>query len=383
MVAYLKKKRKCFLKQVTKIKNIYTYISRNILFAINIIVGIALILSVLAGHIPISRSSLIQVFGLIYPILFIINFVFLTYWTITKSKLAFFPLLIILIGYGNIFNNFQITILNTTNKQPHQTKVLSYNVQNFKYDNSNHPYSETKNDIVNFLIDEKPDIVCLQEYHSMANLFYKPLKNIRDSLNASTYYYESYFSRKNNQLSGLVIFSKYKVINKGKLKLHGSRTYCVYTDVLINLDTVRVFNVHLASTRLEPEDIDFVVNPEAEGSKAIKNRSTQIYHKLSQAYQLREKQLNNLLIEIESTPHKIILCGDFNDTPSSWIYKQLSKKLNDTFVEKGNGVSRTYAGPLPLLRIDYILTSNCMETKGFKCYHIKKSDHYPVSAILD
>ena len=304
------------------------------------------------------------------------------FWIITKSKLAFFPLLIILMGYGNIFNNFQITIINQTHKQPHQTKVLSYNVQNFKYDNNN-SYSETKSDIVRFLIDEKPDIVCLQEYHSMANLFYQPLKDIRDSLAANTYYYESYFERKNNQLSGLVIFSKYKVINKGRLKFHGSRTYCIYTDVIINKDTVRIFNIHLASTRLEPEDIDFVVNPEAEGSKALKNKSTQIYYKLAQAYQLREKQLNYLLKEIESTPYKIILCGDFNDTPSSWVYTNLAKELKDTFAEKGIGVSSTYAGPLPLLRIDYIITSSNITTCGFKRYNIKKSDHYPISSILE
>jgi endonuclease/exonuclease/phosphatase family metal-dependent hydrolase len=345
-------------------------------------VGIALILSVLAGHISISSSSIIQVFGLIYPILTIINLIFLFFWIFTKSKLLFFPILLILVGYGNVFNNFQITIFNQINKQPHQIKVLSYNVQNFKYNNNN-SYLETKNNIVNFLINEKPDIVCLQEYHSVSNLFYKPLKDIRDSLGASTYYYESYFNRKNNQLSGLVIFSRYKVINKGKLKFHGSRTYCVYTDVIINMDTVRIFNTHLASTRLNPEDIDFVVKPEAEGSEALKNRSTQIYHKLAQAYQLREKQLYYLLNEIKSTPYNIILCGDFNDTPSSWIYKQLANNLQDTFVEKGIGISNTYAGPLPLLRIDYILTSDNIKTCGYKRYDIKKSDHYPISAIIE
>jgi len=382
MVVYLKLKRKCFLKPVIRIKNIYSYISKNILFTINIFVGVALVLSNLAGHISISQSSLIQIFGLIYPIILIINIVFLIFWIITKSKLAFFSLLIILLGFGNIINNFQITFFNKTNKQSHQIKVLSYNVQNFKYKSSS-SYSETKSEIVNFIINQKPNIVCLQEYHSMANLFYQPLKDIRDSLNATTYYYESYFSRKNNQLSGLVIFSTYKVINKGRLKFDGSRTFGIFTDVIINSDTVRIFNIHFASTRLEPADIDFVVNPEMEDSKALKNRSIQIYYKLSQAYQLREKQLNYLIHKIESTTYEIILCGDFNDTPSSWVYNQLANELNDTFVKKGVGISSTYAGPLPLLRIDYILTGKKIETYGFTRYDIKKSDHYPISAIIE
>jgi len=340
-------------------------------------------LSDLAGYISISQSSLIQVFGLIYPIAFIANLIFLLFWIITRSKLALFSLLVIIVGFSNIINNFQITFFNQSEKNVDQLKVLSYNVQNFKYDNNSHPYSETKSEIVNFLVAQNPDIVCLQEYHSMANLFYQPLKDIRDSLNASTYYYESYFSRKNNQLSGLVIFTRYKVVNKGRLKFDGSRTFGIFTDVIINTDTLRVFNIHFASTKLEPADIDFVVNPEAEDRKALKNRSVQIYYKLAQAYQLREKQLNFIIQKIESTPYEIILCGDFNDTPSSWVYNQLANKLNDTFVKKGMGISHTYAGPLPFLRIDYILTGNNIATFGFTRHNIKKSDHYPVSAILE
>ncbi|MFK5857119.1 MAG: endonuclease/exonuclease/phosphatase family protein [Bacteroidota bacterium] len=340
-------------------------------------------MSNLAGSVSISQSAIIQMFGLIYPILFFINFIFLLLWILTKSKLAFFPLLIILIGFGNIFDNYQMTVFNNTDNQPHQVKVLSYNVQNFKYELATHSYSENKEDIVDFLIVNKPDIVCLQEYHSMANLFYQPLKDIRDSLNATTYYYESYFNRKNNQLSGLVIFTKYKVVNKGKLKFDGSRTFSIYNDVIINMDTIRVFNVHLASTKLEPEDIDFVVNPEVEDRKALKNRSVEIYYKLAQAYQLREKQLKVLLKEIESTSYEIILCGDFNDAPSSWVYHQLTDKLDDSFVKKGMGISRTYAGPLPFLRIDYILTGRGFNTVGFTRHDIKKSDHYPISSIIE
>ena len=340
-------------------------------------------LSTFAQYISISQNSLIQVFGLIYPIVFLTNLLFIALWIIAKNKLALFSIFIIIIGFGNIGNNFQLTFTNQKIADDHQITLLSYNVQNFKYDNGSHSYSKTKQEIVDFLISKKPDIVCLQEYHSMANLFYKPLKQIRDSLKANTYYYESYFSRKNNQLSGLVIFTKYKVVGKGKLKFKGSRTFGVYTDVIISGDTVRVFNIHFASTKMETRDIDFVINPDAENSQALKNHSTKIYHKLVQGYQLREKQLTYLQDQIKSTKYDILICGDFNDTPSSWVYNQLSNEFTDTFVKKGSGVSRTYAGPLPLLRIDYILVSKRFTTKGFKRYNIRKSDHYPVSAIIE
>lgn len=274
-------------------------------------------------------------------------------------------------------------MLSSDIKQTGQIKILSYNVQNFDEQKKSNAAIATKSEIVIFFINQDADIVCIQEYHSTSNRLYEPLKEIRDTLGASTYYYESYFNPKYNQLSGLVIFTKFVAVNKGKLKFTGSRTFGIFTDVIINSDTVRIFNIHLASIKLVPEDLDFVVNPEAENSEDLKSHSSEIYHKLLEAYILREKQLLYLIDVIDSTKHDIILCGDFNDTPSSWIYGQLGNYLTDTFVKKGTGVGRTYAGPLPMLRIDYILTGENYKTRGFTRHNLILSDHYPISAIVE
>ena len=356
---------------------------KSTLFTINIVSGIVLIFSMLAGSIAPSQSPWIQIFGLIYPIIFLINVVFLVYWIIAKSKLVFLSLIIILIGFNNIFDNFQISLVNTSDKQAGQIKVTTYNVQNFRERSGKASDPATKSEIVNFLMKQDADIVCLQEYHSTSNRLYEPLKEIKDTLTAQSYYYESYFNPKYNQLTGLVTFSKYNAVDKGKLKFAGSRTFGIFTDVIINTDTVRIFNIHLASIKLAPEDLDFVVNPDTEKGDDIKNHSSEIYHKLLQAYKLREKQLNYLLKMIKSTEYDIILCGDFNDTPSSWVYGQLEDYLSDAFVKKGTGIGRTYAGPLPFLRIDYILTSDSFSTRGFTRHNLKKSDHYPISAIIE
>ncbi len=356
---------------------------KSTLFATNIVSGIVLIFSMLAGSIAPSQSPWIQIFGLIYPIVFFVNIVFLIYWLITKSKLVFFPLIIILIGFNNIFDNFQISLFNTSDKQADQIKVTTYNVQNFREREKNVTKAATKSEIINFLVKQDADIVCLQEYHSTSNRLYEPLKEIKDTLTAQSYYYESYFNPKYNQLTGLVTFSKYNAVSKGKLKFAGSRTFGIFTDVIINNDTVRIFNIHFASIKLAPEDIDFVVNPDNESGDKLKSHSSEIYRKLLQAYELREKQLRYLLNMIKSTRHKIILCGDFNDTPSSWVYGQLEDYLSDTFVKKGTGIGRTYAGPLPFLRIDYILTSESFSTCGFTRHDLKKSDHFPISAIIE
>ena len=89
-----------------------------------------------------------------------------------------------------------------------------------------------------------------------------------------------------------------------------------------------------------------------------------------------------IMDKIEESPHPIILAGDFNDTPSSFVYNKISSFLEDTFVEKGNGFGRTYAGELPLLRIDFILKSQEFKTLNYQRHKVFFSDHFPVSATL-
>ena len=345
-------------------------------------IGLALILVTVAGNIAPSQNAWIQAFGLIYPILFIVNLAFLVYWALIKSRYAAIPIIVILFGFNNVFDNFQITFFNSDEKLESETKIISYNVHNFGEQKKDDKSANTKQEIISFLLDQDADIVCLQEYHSSSNKLYEPLKEIRDTLGAQSYYYESYFNPRYNQLSGLVIFSKYKAVNKGKLKFTGSRSFGIFTDVIIDGDTVRVFNIHLASIELQPEDLDFVVNPEVENSERFRSQIHEIYNKLMQAFKLREKQLEHIIIELEICRYPIILGGDFNDTPSSWVYDQLTDYLDDTYIKKGSGISRTYAGPLPLLRIDYILISDIFKTKNFTRHSLDKSDHYPISAIL-
>ncbi len=301
------------------------------------------------------------------------------YWALARNKTVILPVLIFLIASNNLWNNFQFTLFKSESRE--SINILTYNVQQFKeqiVDNT----TNTKEGILTFIMSENPDILCIQEYHSRSANLYEPLKEIRDTLGMESYYYESYFNPKYDNLVGLAVFSKKKAVNKGKLKFEGSRTFGIFIDILLNGDTTRVYNIHLASIKLTPADLDFVVNPESAPEGAFKNLSFDIYNKLRQAYELREKQTDYLMEMLKSCPHKIILTGDFNDTPSSWVYKQISKNLNDSFRRKGSGFSPTYAGPLPFLRIDYIFAD-----KDFKILYndrtrLNYSDHYPVIATI-
>ena len=74
----------------------------------------------------------------------------------------------------------------------------------------------------------------------------------------------------------------------------------------------------------------------------------------------------------------MILTGDFNDTPISYTYNRLTKKLFDSFKDAGKGIGSTYRGPLLGLRIDFILHSESMKARSYITSEAGFSDHHPV-----
>ena len=357
-------------------------ILRGIIFLLNIIAAILLVMALLASYIPPSEFAIFSIIALIYPILLFINLLFISFWIIFKSKYWLISFILILLGFNNLRNNFQTNLCGNYEKSADDIKIVTYNVQLFSTDNMGKDSTVLKNNIVNFLKEEQADIICLQEYHSMDRNVYIPLIDLNSKLLQSSYYYESYYNPRFYQLSGLVIFSKFKAVNKGKLKFPGSRTFGIYTDLIINNDTVRVLNIHLASIRLQESDIGFVLNPDFNDQNSFTNQSATIYTKLIDAFALRELQMKNVISEINSCPYPIILCGDFNDTPSSYVYTSLNNHLTDSFIMKGNKLSRTYAGDIPYLRIDYIFSSKHFNINYFDRVKMNYSDHFPLISII-
>jgi endonuclease/exonuclease/phosphatase family metal-dependent hydrolase len=355
---------------------------RGILLTLNLFAAIALTMAILAVYIPPSKHAIFSIFALIYPIIVFINVAFIAMWIVIRQKYWLLSAIIILLNFHNFKNNFQIRLNKNHKAARSDIKAISYNVQLFSTDERGKDSAFIKNNIVSFLKDESADIICLQEYHSMDRNVYMPLIDLKNNLLKSSYYYESYFSPRFDQLSGLIIFSNYKAVNKGKLKFQGSRTFGIYTDLVIEADTVRVYNIHLASIRLQASDIDFVTKPDFKDQQLFKNRSMEIYTKLSEAFILREEQVKTIVNEIKNCSYPIILCGDFNDTPSSHTYKLISTILTDNYIKKGNLLSSTYAGDIPYLRIDYIFTSKDFTVKYFKRHKVRYSDHYPINSVI-
>ena len=134
---------------------------------------------------------------------------------------------------------------------------------------------------------------------------------------------------------------------------------------------LKELNIEISNLVVERDTLKAKWKQEKDLVEKVQNSKAVIEDLKQQAEKLRE--------HIVASKYPVIVCGDFNDTPNSYVYAVLSKGMIDTFREKGLGPGTTFAGDLPLLRIDYILTEKSMATYSCKVARDAVfSDHYPV-----
>jgi len=235
-------------------------------------------------------------------------------------------------------------------------RIMSYNVRMFNL----YKWIDEKNvdeKIYDFINSKEPDILCIQEFHPSLK---KGLK----------YPYEYIKISNENNHFGHAIFSKFKIVNSGSLNFSNTGNNAIFADIVRNSDTIRVYNIHLESLKLNPNDDYFT----QENSEKFKKR-------VEKAFKIQANQVELIKLHQEKITYKSIICGDFNNTAFSWIYHQLKENKNDAFEVAGKGFGRTFDYKLPV-RIDYILTDDKIEVNNFKTYEVKFSDHFPIMARL-
>lgn len=349
----------------------------------NHLVVIALLVSYMAPHVSPERFWIIAFFGLFYPVLLVLNFLFIIYWAIQIKKRALYSFLIILVGFSNLHSYVQFTSNNTPDVSKKLIKVMSYNVKVFDLYDWNHNI-DTRNKIFQLIKNEVPEIACFQEYFHRDS---SKLANTDSLLKLSKFKYahiEYTTTVKKEHHFGIATFSFYPILNKGKIDFgYHSNNVCIYTDILYLKDTLRIYNMHLQSIAFSKEDYKYLDDLENDVETEDIEHTKSILTRLKLAFVKRAKQADLIHASIASSPYPVIICGDFNDTPASYTKNTIATNLSDAFIESGNGFGRTYIGKFPSFRIDYILHS-----KQFKAYHFRTireelSDHYPVVCYLE
>ena len=333
----------------------------------------ALLISYSAAFINPQTLGFPAFFGLAFPYLLFVNLLFVLYWMFRRKWSFLLPLIVILIGYNSIGDFFQLSRGDksiSADLQP--LNVLSYNVRSFdRYKWTKDP--NTPNNIIKLINSQEPDVVCLQEYRSTPTGFLS-LQSLMKELGMP---YVHYSNRKN----GVAIFSKYKMIKKASLSF-GNENLCkaIFADIRVEGKTIRIYNLHLESNRFIGKNYKFMKKGEYQGNEEELDDIKDISLRLSQAFSRRAAQALQIKEHVKQSPHETLVCGDFNDTPNSYTYHQLSKDMKDAFVEQGVGISTTYSGDFPSFRIDYLLYSQGITCTKYDRIRKRYSDHYPICA---
>ncbi|MDA9274955.1 MAG: endonuclease/exonuclease/phosphatase family protein [Crocinitomicaceae bacterium] len=364
-----------------RLKKIFTL--KNILKGITIIISLSLLLSYLSPFVRPDSWEIIPLFGLAYPVIIVCHLIITIAWIFINNKWALGLGILILMGGNLHFRTFTIGGGDDSNGAT-EVKIMSYNVHLFDLYNSEPGQAHRNKDkIIQYVANENPDIVCFQEFFYQDRPSDFVTKDTLIQLLETKDYHERYTQYKKGRRNfGISIFSKYEIIEKGDIVFPDNQptfNYCIYADIVTPEDTVRVYNIHLQSIRLQK--MDYAVFDDKTKKKSSSGFFL-VLGKVKKAFPVRANQTDKLVEHINNSPHPVVVCGDFNDTPMSYTYNQFNSVLTDAFRNSSFGIGKTYAGKIPAGRIDYIFHSDQIGSNNFVIQDENLSDHYAISCSI-
>ena len=230
---------------------------------------------------------------------------------------------------------------------------------------------------------ENPDIICFQEFFNQPHGDYKTKKEFKRK-QGYKYVNDAYCFKERGNHYGMATFSKFPIIHKEFIPfLNTENNGILISDVKKESDTLRVINMHLQSFKFGREHYKYIKGLKDSTMETLNVRKTKdLLSRLDQGFKKRSHQIKLVKNQIEKSPHPIILCGDLNDIPLSYVYKELTQVLSDSFLSSGKGLGVTHTSGYPFMRIDYILISDDLEPKSFHSVKKELSDHYPIVAEI-
>jgi endonuclease/exonuclease/phosphatase family metal-dependent hydrolase len=328
-----------------------------IIYIVNSIVAMLLLLSMVFPYLPPKTFSFLSVINLGVSFLIIINALFVVYWLVRLKKQLLTSLVVLLFAYLTFGSLYKFSPSKKI-ESDQNFKVMNYNVRLFNLYKWI-PEEQVEVNIVDFVKAEDPDILSIQEYH--------PHENI--NLSSFKYKFEKLSGKKIKY--GQAIFSNFPIINSGSVEFPKTANNAIFADVVKGKDTIRVYNIHLESLRIDTK---------IESLK--KENSERLLQRIGSAFKKQQNQTELFLEHKNKCKYKMIICGDFNNTAFSYVYRKIKGDLNDSFKEAGNGFGRTHEFQFIPMRIDFILTDEAFAINGYKSYSEHFSDHYPISTTL-
>ncbi len=308
-------------------------------------------------------------FGTAFPWLLLANILLLLVWAGRVHRFALYHLAILLFGWQHVTGFIGLNFSGDLAPENAVT-VTTHNLGGFfrGIHLSEAEWEQIYTDYAEFLKKNgDPGILCTQETGR------KFFQTVAEKMG---YKHSFHLNR-----SGNAILSRYPVIRGGQVPFGQPENTSIWADLKIGGRTVRVYNVHLQSNKVTNETKRVIRDSDLQDKQTWRDIN-RVLRKVGGATSIRAGQAQKLRDLIAASPHPVILCGDFNDTPNSYVYSQVAENMQDTFRDTGLGLGTTFSGAVPFLRIDYILADPRMQPYSCKVLRRSASDHYAVVAKL-
>ena len=357
------------MKKITKCIFVIVNIA---VIAMMLVTGFAAIIN------PVSHPYL-SLLGFAFPAFLVANICFMVFWALVAPSRLLIPFFGMLLAYNPV--QYYSPINGYSEVPEGSLKILSYNVLNFS---SETIPTEGSHPILQYLIDSKADIMCFQEYVRIGG--HDSLWNVIDSLYP---YHEKVRSSGYAGPGGAVVavYSKYPILSKENIDVETKANTIGAFTLDVHGEKVNLINVHLESIGFSEEErqqFNDIVRGKKEKSE-IKREAKTIVAKLAQSAVVRAPQADKVAEFIESKRgERVILCGDFNDHPLSYVHHTISRSLIDCYRYSGHWPGFSFHYYSMYVRIDNIMCSE--HWKPYGCVvdkSIAYSDHYPIYCFLN
>ena len=314
--------------------------------------------------------------GMTFPIFLLINLFFLFFWLIFKFRLVWIPILGYLLSYAPISIYMPLNLKSSTPPEG-AIKIISYNVSIY---GGNYKYEQGFETIRDYLFDEDPDIICLQEDVDSWRRYCFQHYQKKYAYNDTVHFYTGDIE------NGVGIHTRFPIIRRERIPYKSNNNGSVAWYLKIDNDTLLVINNHFEGTHLSKEDREAyreIIKGDMKGD-TIRKESKKLLVTLAESSAKRAPQIEAVCQYIEEyRQYPIVLCGDFNDNPISYSRHRMAQVLNDCFVETGRGLGLSFYQKGFYFRIDHIFHSD--DIKAYNCKvdnKIDASDHYPIICWL-
>jgi len=342
---------------------------RKFIYIINVLLVLATFASYAAPYIHPKLSWIFAFFGLFFPLFLAANAFFIVFWLFAKPINAVLSALCLLAGF-----NYIISFVGFHNPVPSENRAniiraATYNISNASFLDVIKEGTQKEN--------SEKFLKTMEHFDSIDVLCFQEVRQYGEKL------LEKKFPKHYNHVSekSSVILSKHRILKKGVIDFGTRTNSCVWADIRIKKDTIRIYSFHLKSNQIS-KNADKVTQDIQNNEKLNWYDIKGMFSKFRRYHKERVKQVEMIAAHIKQCPHPYILGGDLNDPAQSYTYRVLSENGTDAFKIRGRGIGTTYAGNIPLLRIDYIFYSNEFDCISYNSPAYKISDHYPVMVEL-